>query len=54
MELDIKKNILIGCINRNGKPIIPNGQSQILKGDKVIVVTTETGLNNFSDIFVKQ
>lgn len=53
MELSIKENILIGCINRAGKPIIPNGQSMIKKGDKVIVVTTMQGLSNFGDIFEK-
>lgn len=49
-ELPIKKNILIACINRNGKTIIPNGSSTIQVGDNVIVVTTENGLRNIQNI----
>ena len=49
-ELNIKSNILITCINRNGKIIIPRGQDTIQTGDTVIVITTVTGLNNISDI----
>ena len=50
IELNIKKDILIACINRNGKIIIPRGHDTIQTGDTVIVVTTITGLNDISDI----
>ena len=49
-ELPIKDNILIACIIRNGKTIIPNGNSQIQSGDSVIIVTTENGLRNIQNI----
>ena len=49
-ELNIKKNNLIACINRNGKIIIPKGQDAIQIGDRVIVVTTLGGLKDINDI----
>ncbi len=50
VELKIKSNVLIACINRNGKIIIPRGQDEIQSGDTVIVVTTRMGLKEISDI----
>ena len=50
MEVKLKRNVLIGCINRGGAIIIPNGQSTIQVGDTVIVVTTHTGLGDIRDI----
>lgn len=49
-KLNLKDNIIIACINRNGKIIIPNGQDVIREKDTVIVVTTITGLNDIRDI----
>lgn len=49
-DLDTKDNLLICCISRNGKTIIPNGMTSIEKDDTVIVVTTQTGLNDLTDI----
>ena len=49
-DLDIKKNILLCCISRHGKIIIPSGQDTIQVGDSVVVVTTERGLNDLKDI----
>ncbi|MEG0292388.1 MAG: NAD-binding protein [Anaerovoracaceae bacterium] len=37
-ELNIDEEIGIGCIVRNGKSIIPRGSTQILSGDKLIVI----------------
>lgn len=50
-KLQIKENILIGCVNRNGNVQIANGQTEIHVGDTVIVITTQTGLHDFRDIF---
>ena len=50
VELMIKKSVLVACINRNGKIIIPNGQDTIEIGDTVIIVTTKSGLNDINDI----
>ena len=49
-ELDLKDNLIICCINRNGKVITPKGQDCIKKGDHVIIVTTNVGLHDLSDI----
>lgn len=49
--LKIKENILIACIIRNNKTIIPGGDDTIQVGDNVIVVTTIPFLQDFSDIF---
>lgn len=49
-KMRIKKNVLIACINRNGKIIIPRGHDSIKYGDTVIVVTTNTGFRDISDI----
>ena len=49
-NLNLKKNVLIACINRNGTIITPRGRDVIMKGDTVIVVTTMKGLKDISDI----
>ncbi|MBQ4137429.1 MAG: Trk system potassium transporter TrkA [Clostridia bacterium] len=49
-KLKLKKNILIACITRGGKIIIPRGRDIIEKGDTVIVVTTHKGFEDISDI----
>ena len=52
-QLRLRKNILIGCISRNGKVIIPRGQDQIQVGDSIIVVSGILGLNDVRDILAK-
>ena len=49
-ELTLKPNLLICSIIRNGKRITPSGQDRILKGDSVVVVTTNIGLNDIQEI----
>ncbi|MBR6897917.1 MAG: Trk system potassium transporter TrkA [Lachnospiraceae bacterium] len=52
MELgkNLKKNLLIGCIVRQGQIMIPKGQDMIMKGDTVVVVTTQEELGDIRDI----
>ncbi len=50
MELNLKDNLLITLINRNGSIIIPRGSSRLMLGDTVVVVTTHTGFNDIDDI----
>ena len=50
-ELTLKRNLLIGGINRRGRIIIPNGQTTIEVGDSVVVITSQKGLNDINDIF---
>ncbi|MGI5947923.1 MAG: Trk system potassium transporter TrkA [Lachnospiraceae bacterium] len=54
MDLALKKNLLVACINHNGRIIIPRGHDQIQIGDTVIIVTTEKGLQDINDILRKQ
>ncbi|MBQ5573821.1 MAG: Trk system potassium transporter TrkA [Bacteroidaceae bacterium] len=49
-NLKLKKNIIIASITHNGKVIIPRGQDIIHPGDSVIIVTTNTGFKDISDI----
>ncbi len=48
--LKLKPNLLICCISRGDKIIIPRGGDRILVGDSVIVVTLERGLHDIKDI----
>lgn len=50
-ELNLRKNLLIGCISRGSKTIIPRGSDTIEVGDSVIVVTTHSGIATLDDIF---
>lgn len=49
-NLRLKDNLLLTCINRKNKIIIPDGQVTLQVGDTVIIVTTITGLNDLNDI----
>ncbi len=49
-KLNLKDNLLIVCINHNGKVIIPKGKDTISAGDTVIVVTTHRGFTDIKDI----
>ena len=49
-ELQLKKNLLICCISREGKIITPSGRDELKPGDGVIVVTTNLGLDDIDDI----
>ncbi|MBE7063289.1 MAG: Trk system potassium transporter TrkA, partial [Ruminococcaceae bacterium] len=49
-KLKLKKNILIACISRGQKVIIPRGRDTLLPGDTVIVVTLKAGFQDISDI----
>ena len=52
MDSPLKKDVIICCIIHNGQIETPGGQSQILVGDTVIVVTTDTGFADISDILM--
>ena len=49
-KLQLKNNLLVACINRKGRIIMPRGKDTIEPGDTVIIVTTHTGLNDLGDI----
>ncbi len=50
-SLKTKKNCLIACIIRNEEVIIPDGNSTIMLGDNVVVVTTHKDFDDLNDIF---
>ena len=52
MDLNLKKNLLISFIGRNGSIIIPSGRDCIEVGDTVMIVTTHTGFNDIQDILM--
>lgn len=49
-QMKLKKGLLISAIIRNDKLIIPDGQTEILPGDAMIVVTTRLGLQDAGNI----
>ena len=49
-DLRTKQHILIACIVRNGKAIIPGGMDSIQAGDVVLVVTGQRLMNDLGDI----
>ena len=50
MDLNLKDNLLIGCIHRRDRVFIPRGHDSIQVGDTVIIVTTQVGLQDIRDI----
>lgn len=48
-NLNLKKNMIIGCITHKGKVEMPNGNSVIEVNDMVILITTTTGLHDIRD-----
>lgn len=52
-EMKLKKNILLGAILRRDQVIIPDGNTVILEGDHVIVISAvKAALNTLDDIFI--
>jgi len=49
-KMSLKSNLLVACIHRNGRVITPRGKDVMEAGDTVIIVTTNTGLNDLKDI----
>ena len=49
-DLKLRHDLLLACIIRDGRPIIPGGADVIHRGDHVLVVTTAEGLNDITDI----
>ncbi|MGM9639024.1 MAG: Trk system potassium transporter TrkA [Butyricicoccaceae bacterium] len=53
MDLKLRPDLLIACISRDGRTIIPGGRDCISLGDRVIVVTTNERLDDLSEILQK-
>ena len=52
-DMKTRPNLLVAAINRQGKVIIPGGQDSFKAGDSVIIVTTETGLQDIHEILAE-
>ena len=50
-DMPIRPDVLLCCINRRGKRIIPRGKDVLRAGDTVIVVSNRKGMNDLQDIF---
>lgn len=52
-DMSVRENVLIACINRMGRIIIPNGDDSFETGDTVIIVTTGRRIFlDLNDIFL--
>ena len=49
-DLRLKKGVLLAAIARGSETVIPGGMTTIEEGDRVVVVTRNTGLNDLRDI----
>jgi trk system potassium uptake protein TrkA len=49
-DLNTKSGLLLACIFRGGKALLPGGTDSLHRGDHVIVVSTEQGLDDIGDI----
>mgnify|MGYP003295340053 CR=1 FL=1 len=49
-DLKLRREVLLAAIVRRGEIIIPGGMTTIEEGDRVVVVTRNTGLNDLRDI----
>ena len=53
-KLNLRPNLLVSSIIRGNEIITPSGKDVMKIGDTVIIVTTETGLNDLTDILAEQ
>ena len=51
-DLKLKRNILLGCIMRDTRTIIPRGDDVLLPGDMALVVTIGRQIARLEDIFI--
>jgi len=49
-DLPLKKGVLLAAILRGEQTIIPGGMTAVEEGDRVVVVTRTTGLDDLTDI----
>ena len=52
-ELNLKSEVLVAGIVRNGSLIVPGGSDCLLEGDAVIIVTTHSGFGDITDILAE-
>lgn len=52
-DLEFKPGVLVGCISRGEKIILPRGDDVIRTGDTAVIITTLKGVSDIDDIFAK-
>lgn len=52
MEMNLKKDMLIACVNRGGRVFIPSGNDCLMMDDTVIIVTKHSGFDEINDILM--
>ena len=50
MKMSIKKDVLVAAIIRNDVALIPRGADVIMEGDRVVIVSGLSDLDDISDI----
>ena len=50
-DMKFRKNILVTHIIRGGRAFIPGGNDTLEIGDDVLIVTTQSNIKRFADIF---
>ena len=53
-DLKLKKNLLVACITHEGRVVIPGGNDVIDVGDRVVVVTMESGFKDVADVLSEE
>ena len=54
LHLPLRKGVLIAAVTRKGRSFPPDGQTELMPGDRVIVVTAEHTLLDLDDILVPE
>lgn len=52
MKMNLKKDMLIACVNRGGRVFIPSGNDCLMMDDTVIIVTKHSGFDEINDILM--
>ena len=51
-NLNLKPNIIIACVSRHNTVIIPDGNTEIRKGDSVIIITAGQRIVDLNEILL--
>lgn len=52
-EMHLPTQVIIACIIRNGSMIIPNGNTCVKVGDRLIIVSPSENQNTLINLFIK-
>ena len=51
-NINLKPNIIIACVSRGNTVLIPDGNTEILTGDSVIVITAGQSVTDLNEILL--